>query len=73
MQTLNYEVGLITLQAIPEIVDSLAKCDIDCTVTYSSITKAKLEISPRNGELTMDDVLYLGALIGRIEAMSIRS
>lgn len=72
MQTLTYEVKFMSLRAIPEIVTTLDKCGIDCLVTHPSITKAKIEIRPRNEELTMDDVLYVGALIGQIEAMSVK-
>lgn len=73
MQTLTYEVKLFHFQAIPEIVNTLDKTGlIDCVVTYPSITKAIIQISPKHEDLNMDDALYIGSLIGQIEAMSLK-
>lgn len=71
MQTLTYEVKFMNLSAIPEIVATLDKCGLDCLVSYPSLTKGKIEIRPREENLTMDDVLCVGALIGQVETMSI--
>jgi len=69
--TINYEFKFVNFRAIPEIVSTLEKCGMDCVVTYPSITKGLLQITPRK-ELSMDDVFYLGTLIGQIETLSVK-
>ena len=69
--TINYEIKFMHFRAIPEIVSTLEKCSMNCVVTYPSITKGLIQITPRE-ELSMDDVLYVGALIGQIETLSLK-
>jgi hypothetical protein len=68
---INYEIKFMHFGVIPEIVSTLKKCGIDCVVTYPSITKGLIQITPRE-ELSMDDVLYVGTLIGQIETLSLK-
>lgn len=69
--TLNYEFKFMNFRAIPEIVSTLEKCDIDCVVTYPSSTRGVLQITPRK-ELSAEDILYIGILIGQIETLSVK-
>jgi len=71
MRTLNYTVHLCYINSVDDIIKTLnTLLDVKCTIIdkkFTSITLA-IEISDT---LSLNDVLYLGTLIGSIEAKSL--
>lgn len=68
MQVIKYQIGLVNLNSVDAIVETLNSLDnTKCTVAEKKITSATLSIQIDN-ECTLEDVLALGSLIGVIQA-----
>jgi hypothetical protein len=70
MTSLNYEVRLSNLHSISQIVETLTKNEFKCTVTYPKATEAVIHMTV-DFDLSMDDVLHVGALIGQVQAIAL--
>lgn len=67
MTTLKYEIQATDLSFVPSIVNTLQKNLFKCSVEYKSVTQAVITTVTDN-DLSLNDVLYVGVLIGQIQA-----
>jgi hypothetical protein len=68
MQTIKYQIGLVNLNSVDSIVETLNNLpDVNCTIEEKKITSAVLSISI-DDNCTSEDILALGSLIGIVQA-----
>lgn len=68
MRVVTHRTGLYNLNSLEEIMNTLNSIpNIKCTIIEKSITFVLLSIEINDDDITLDDVLAIGVLIGSIE------
>lgn len=68
MQAIEYQVGLINLNSVDQIMETLNSLrDTKCTIVEKKITSVTLSIE-LDDDCTLEDVLVIGSIIGVIQA-----